>query len=261
MKIQSTSKSDTNSPAISTGTKRLSPEARAQLWRYVQSGLGKMANVNLPVTGVPDAQTRSLIKQFQGRVGLKPTGLLTKKTLTKLARIMAMPAPSTTNETGQHEDQWIGPAAAVAGGLLGIPGAIDSTLNLVDRASNWWANRNKTAPKQPQQQPIPIPMYTPTPTLPYTQSSPHAAPQVPRRPRAYAGPRTLRFRMAGQDVLNVQSQLARWATQEKLPHLVVQPTGRFGEQTQAAVMEFQKRHQLFPDGIVGNQTRMALARY
>ena len=56
----------------------------------------------------------------------------------------------------------------------------------------------------------------------------------------------------GEEVTELQSQL------QKLGYLPTPPTGYFGTLTEEAVVDFQEKHQLQPDGIVGGATQSAI---
>lgn len=66
--------------------------------------------------------------------------------------------------------------------------------------------------------------------------------------------RTLRIGMSGSDVMEIQAML------RKLGYRVA-ADGIFGPQTQRAVMEFQRNHGLYPDGVIGARTHAAMQRY
>src|SRR5437763_16908127 len=65
------------------------------------------------------------------------------------------------------------------------------------------------------------------------------------------GSRTLQAGMTGSDVRSLQLGLTHRGYR-------VPPTGKFGAQSYAAVVRFQRAHHLTPDGIVGSATVAAL---
>ena len=71
--------------------------------------------------------------------------------------------------------------------------------------------------------------------------------------QAYVWPdRDLEMEMTGEDVLSLQMRLA------ELGYAVGEPDGYFGENTLAALIEYQSDMGLYADGIAGPQTLAAL---
>jgi cell wall-associated NlpC family hydrolase len=69
---------------------------------------------------------------------------------------------------------------------------------------------------------------------------------------ADAEPYTVRNGDSGTDVKSIQERL------KELKYFSGEITGEFGDRTETAVKNFQKRNGLSPDGIVGEETREAL---
>ncbi len=67
--------------------------------------------------------------------------------------------------------------------------------------------------------------------------------------------RTLRIGMSGNDIMEIQAVL------KKMGYKIDRVDGQFGPQTRDAVIEFQKRFGLTPDGIIGPNTYRVLERF